>query len=66
MASPAIESKALEPKVFDSEKHQSVSDSDVEVAPGHLQEIEVDVGKAIEETEEYDEDSEHSPYPEGM
>lgn len=66
MASPAIEPKALESKIFDSEKHQSGSDSDVEVAPGHLQEIEVDVAKAIEETEEYDEDSEHSPYPEGM
>lgn len=67
MASPAVEPKALDSKdVFDSEKHQNASDSDVEVAPGHLQEIEVDVAKAIGETEDYDEDSEHSPYPEGM
>lgn len=65
MASPAIEPRAADSKVFDSEKHQSSSDSDVEGAPGHLQEIEVDVAKAIEETDEYDEDSEHSPYPEG-
>ncbi|KAE9970878.1 hypothetical protein BLS_004716 [Venturia inaequalis] len=65
MASPAVEPKALDSKdVFDSEKHQNASDSDVEVAPGHLQEIEVDVAKAIGETEDYDEDSEHSPYPE--
>lgn len=66
MASPAMEPKAPDSKAFDSEKNQSGSDSDVEVAPGHLQEIEVDVAKAIEETEKYDEDSDHSPYPEGM
>lgn len=66
MASSDEEPKALDPKAFDSEKHQSGSDSDIEVAPGHLQEIEVDVAKAIEETEQYDEDSEHSPYPEGV
>lgn len=65
MASPTTEPKAAEPTVFNTEKSNASDESDVEVAPGHLLEIEVDVAKAIEETEEYDEDSEHSPYPEG-
>jgi hypothetical protein len=60
MASPVTASKG-----FSTEKPNGLEESDVEVAPGHLREIEVDVGKAIKETEEYDEDSEHSPYPEG-
>lgn len=60
MASSFIEFKGL-----DTEKPSGLEENDVEVAPGHLKEIEVDVAKAIGETEEYDEDSEHSPYPEG-
>jgi hypothetical protein len=60
MAFPTIESKRI-----DTEKLNGLEERDVEVAPGHLQEIEVDVAKAIEENEEYDEDSQHSPYPEG-
>ena len=60
MASPAAQSKG-----FNAEKPNSSRENDIEVAPGHLQEIEVDVAKTIEETEEYDEDSQHSPYPEG-
>ena len=32
---------------------------------GHLQELEVDLGKRLVETEVYDVDSDHSPYPEG-
>ena len=32
---------------------------------GHLQELEVDLGKRLVEAEVYDVDSDHSPYPEG-
>lgn len=59
MAAPVTKAKAH------SEKPKGLEESDVEVTPGHLQEIQVDVAKAMEEIEEYDEDSEHSPYPEG-
>jgi hypothetical protein len=59
MAAPVTEAQAR------SEKPNGLEESDVEVTHGHLQEIEVDVAKAIEEIKEYDEDSEHSPYPEG-
>jgi hypothetical protein len=52
-------------KLLNLEKPGDSNGSDFEVAPGHLQEIEVDIAQATQETEEYDEDSEHSPYPEG-
>lgn len=50
------------------EKSESPQQSgrDVEILDGHMKEIEVKLDDAIHETEVYDEDSEHSPYPEGM
>ena len=43
------------------------SERDVEVARGHLQEIEVELDKTIRENDgAFDVEDEHSPYPEGM
>jgi hypothetical protein len=43
------------------------SERDVEVARGHLREIEVELDRTIQEKDgEFDVEAEHSPYPEGM
>ena len=66
-------------EVSDDEKivgHTPEKGSDTEEPPeyeaqgklehGHLQELEVDLGKRLVEAEVYDVDSDHSPYPEGQ
>ncbi|KAF2090068.1 small oligopeptide transporter, OPT family [Saccharata proteae CBS 121410] len=39
-------------------------EKDVEVAPGYMQELEVDLGEALHEEGVFDVESDHSPYPE--
>lgn len=57
-------------KAFDQdpdEKDIGIAENDVDINHGHLKELEVDVAQVLhEEGEEFDVDSDHSPYPEGL
>lgn len=49
-----------------SETGEKSFDVDKERRGSRLTELEVDLGSVLEEKDEYDYDSAHSPYPEGM
>ena len=56
-------------KSEDMEKTESITEKEVEAAGvehGHLQELEVDLSKTLQEAGIDEIESDHSPYPEGM
>jgi hypothetical protein len=66
MSFPEVELKSADPgKTFSEEKAITVDGEKNNVEQGHLQELEVDIAQVVLENEEFDEDSDHSPYPEG-
>jgi hypothetical protein len=60
-----LERATVQEKALLHEKSTTVSGGDSEAQEGHLQELEVNVAQVVHENDVFDENSDHSPYPEG-